>query len=1783
MKTRTKILNKAGILLVAVFMVSSVIPVVAAETILETADANQFALQSNDSNIYHKGLRMNEINMDNSGSLGGSFGFTADDWIKYHDDHTENSLGLTSGGSITEAIELTDAELTGFRDYDICEIEVSIGSDDYGAHAGCDYEVWILEALPTNPDDIYTLPPEDIYATGTSGDYVWHLIDVVADYAIPDSGSVFVGVNYIDTSAGKYPCGIDESTTSPDRGGIVTYAGWGEWSNLGAIGFPGVWGLSVGVCLGGGPGPQPGEDCIEDACDFAIDGFTDEFFAMSKGVDVNGDGEIDYYTWNSLDHDICIKIANKGTIGIGELKLMADVYEKICGPTITIFDNPKYNLQEFPCCGSDYPFEFPEDGHPDNPKVTGGWLIEDDNDGDSWCLQGGEENRWDTNNQAWRCTKGEDRSFGVDADVYLGKSDSSPLDSHDTLTTPAFDIAGAACAEITFTHWCEGEYTTDEDGNVLPADYGTLAYSLNGTWVEFPMGEFLAYDNDWEKVTIKFINTEIDAGDLDYMHPYNMVCDDCMPEEGDIVIQDNLTNASLKLKFIWHKDPCLQFEGWYVDSFQVTRTEDYELELACQTHEIFELDPCDVEEGVVWEDYCFPLSCQFDDDTWYEVHIIGQVFAPQGCEADISNNEFKFQFKIQDIHDMACVDLYPTGETVTQPGESVPFNVTVRNEGTFAEDEVPVSLQYGKLIKDTIANDGFETDSLGDYTIYYFRFDECDSTVLWRWSKGDTTLDKIYEHDPCQARSRNPGSECLVFAEEGTYYPYMIEDSMSVLAFPDTLDLDPNKNWEASGEKADMGDPFGSELSFDMKYSLDIDGGTALGSYAMLGLMPNTGPASGYVLFIDNLIDLANVGTYSNDWTHFEEDDVAGMLWDRIKAWNADPTREDYDHIPECELGILVWGEGDCVDIFTATAGDGGCVNPDNPIPWTGFMFDGLYLDEITLDGTEEFATVTTGELKPGDEETFNVAWTSELCAHGITARTQLPSDVNPANDRCCAFVTHTSEFERCFDHYIEDMTGGGECLWHTCTNREAGDDYFAWAGVETERSARYINNMDDRLISPSIDISDFADEGVVINFTTWYKFQKGDFGEFSIWRTFDHDDDPETANVTKWDPFMKFEGSSNEAFEKAVCYIPESMVPAHPTKLCFRMYSDEEYIDEGWYIDDIIIYNVTDDNNSATFADAWLGYNDGHTENSIRWTDYSDWTSAIELDDDLLAGFRDYDITDAIVCTGCDDYGFEVSPLDIYYASDEMGGLPDMSTIGDDEILLFSGTSSGTGWDTFDITDYPIADSGSVYLIVRWHDYSAFPAGMDSSSTDERGGHMLSHGSDSSWTGIYTGLGYPYVWGIDAGVSPAGGGGGGLPDGAVVGDPIEVFPWADDGYIEDWERGMISPWICVPSIGGQFWMRTNDEDTIPSGAGIPGDPDDCDECDERPFTIPSEKLVPWGYSGEGAGLNDAVAFTLDLIDPTLDTSYIVFNVLMNYNLSKESIYIEFSPDWEPGTPMESATWVTYWCHTPDDSYGDNTEGWVPLADITGPIDDDDRWNIAEYAGSVVYVRFRLTTPGNGAAIGEGWAIANMYLEVKHTGIGFIDEDAPQTSIFFDEETARVTLIAQDYPINKGVGVAGTYYIVDGGEQQTYGGPFTLDEGTHTVEYWSEDHAGNVETKKSATLTVDTTPPTVNLISPEEGGIYILGNKVLTLGSKTLCIGKVPVEAEASDEGSGVNRVLFTFSNGDSGFDDEAPYEYTFRGMHFGSLTITAKAMDNNGLMSSPDEMTIRVFSLGLL
>jgi hypothetical protein len=87
-----------------------------------------------------------------------------------------------------------------------------------------------------------------------------------------------------------------------------------------------------------------------------------------------------------------------------------------------------------------------------------------------------------------------------------------------------------------------------------------------------------------------------------------------------------------------------------------------------------------------------------------------------------------------------------------------------------------------------------------------------------------------------------------------------------------------------------------------------------------------------------------------------------------------------------------------------------------------------------------------------------------------------------------------------------------------------------------------------------------------------------------------------------------------------------------------------------------------------------------------------------------------------------------------------------------------------------------------------------------------------------------------------------------------------------------------------------------------------------------------------------------------------------------------------------------------------------------------------------------------------------------------------------------------VTLSATD---TGGSGVDQTKYRLDGGALQTYGAPFAASgDGSHTLEYFSVDVAGNVEATKTLSFRIDATPPTITITVPGAGATYTLGQIV---------------------------------------------------------------------------------------
>ena len=110
------------------------------------------------------------------------------------------------------------------------------------------------------------------------------------------------------------------------------------------------------------------------------------------------------------------------------------------------------------------------------------------------------------------------------------------------------------------------------------------------------------------------------------------------------------------------------------------------------------------------------------------------------------------------------------------------------------------------------------------------------------------------------------------------------------------------------------------------------------------------------------------------------------------------------------------------------------------------------------------------------------------------------------------------------------------------------------------------------------------------------------------------------------------------------------------------------------------------------------------------------------------------------------------------------------------------------------------------------------------------------------------------------------------------------------------------------------------------------------------------------------------------------------------------------------------------------------------------------------------------------------------------------------------KDSAQVTLTRTDNLS----GVQSTSYTIDGGTRQTYFSPFTIQtDGSHTINYWSSDKAGNNETQQSRVVNVDVNAPVTQISAGN--GFYATPTQV------TLT---------ATDSGSGVANTFYQIDSG---------------------------------------------------
>ena len=141
-------------------------------------------------------------------------------------------------------------------------------------------------------------------------------------------------------------------------------------------------------------------------------------------------------------------------------------------------------------------------------------------------------------------------------------------------------------------------------------------------------------------------------------------------------------------------------------------------------------------------------------------------------------------------------------------------------------------------------------------------------------------------------------------------------------------------------------------------------------------------------------------------------------------------------------------------------------------------------------------------------------------------------------------------------------------------------------------------------------------------------------------------------------------------------------------------------------------------------------------------------------------------------------------------------------------------------------------------------------------------------------------------------------------------------------------------------------------------------------------------------------------------------------------------------------------------------------------------------------------------------------------------------------------------------------GVAVTRYRIDGGAWQAYSGPFTISsDGNHTVEYYSEDVAGNREAVQSVQVPVDTTPPATT------------ATPAGTAGNAGWWRSDVQVSLAASDAASGVAFTRYRVDGAAAWIDYAHPFVVSGDGAH----TVEYRSWDRAGNTEAVQTLDLRI------
>ena len=167
-------------------------------------------------------------------------------------------------------------------------------------------------------------------------------------------------------------------------------------------------------------------------------------------------------------------------------------------------------------------------------------------------------------------------------------------------------------------------------------------------------------------------------------------------------------------------------------------------------------------------------------------------------------------------------------------------------------------------------------------------------------------------------------------------------------------------------------------------------------------------------------------------------------------------------------------------------------------------------------------------------------------------------------------------------------------------------------------------------------------------------------------------------------------------------------------------------------------------------------------------------------------------------------------------------------------------------------------------------------------------------------------------------------------------------------------------------------------------------------------------------------------------------------------------------------------------------------------------------------SGGYYNVTVEATNTAGTQATADGTSLEGLRLVVKETIAPVITIVSPSSGAYVTNNKQPVVFTVTDEAGGSGVDLSTLAVKLDDVAQASstiastaitngYSITFTpaeaLSDGSHTVSVDCSDHDGNAATQKTATYTVDTVPPTLNITSPSDG--LITNTETITVAGMT--------------------------------------------------------------------------------